>query len=421
MSASMSKRVSAMWIVVWVMNVAVSPAEDWTQFRGPAGQGHSTARNLPSRWGPDQNIQWKSKIPGQGWSSPVVLGERIFLTAASEIPGGHPLDRSLRAICLDANTGRIIWNHEVLRQAGDQTQRIHSKNSHASPTPITDGHSIFVHFGTVGTASLTLDGQVNWTTRDLVYRPQHGNGGSPVLVDGALIFSCDGSDMQFVVALDAKSGQVRWKKSRPIIDRNRKFSFSTPLTIDVGGKTQIVAPGTNHVVSYDPRTGTEIWKVEYRGYSVVPRPVFGHGRIFISTGYDRPTLLAIKSDGQGDVTDTHVDWQTQRGAPLTPSMLLVGQELYLVSDRGVASCLDAQSGHVHWTKRLGGNYSASLLFADDKIYFQSEAGQTTVIRPGTMYQELARNEIPGRTLASFGVSGNALLLRTDTHLLKIQE
>ncbi|MEO1996022.1 MAG: PQQ-binding-like beta-propeller repeat protein [Planctomycetaceae bacterium] len=421
MSASMSKPISAIWIVVWIMNVAVSPAEDWTQFRGPAGQGHSTARNLPSHWGPDQNIQWKSEIPGQGWSSPVVLGERIFLTAAIEISGGHPLDRSLRAICLDVKTGRIIWNHEVFHQTGAQIQRIHSKNSHASPTPITDGRSVFVHFGTVGTACLTLDGQVNWTTRDLAYRPQHGNGGSPVLVDGVLIFSCDGSDMQFVVALDAKSGQVRWKKSRPTIDRNRKFSFSTPLTIDVGGQTQIVAPGTNHVVSYDPRTGTEIWKVEYRGYSVVPRPVFGHGRIFISTGYDRPTLLAIKSDGQGDVTDTHVDWQTQRGAPLTPSMLVVGQELYLVSDRGVASCLDAQSGQVHWTKRLGGNYSASPLFADDKIYFQSEAGQTTVIRPGTTYQELARNEIPGRTLASFGVSGNALLLRTDTHLLKIQE
>jgi len=421
MSVSMHPRISAIGIIFCIVNSAVSQAEDWPQFRGPSGQGHSSARNLPTRWGAAENIKWKSAIPGQGWSSPVVLGERVFLTTAVAVTDGHPLDRSLHAICLNGSTGKILWNREVFQQSGRQTQRIHSKNSHASPTPITDGRHLFVHFGTLGTACLTLDGQIKWATRELVYRPQHGNGGSPVLVDGALIVSCDGSDMQFVIALEADSGQVRWKRARPTIDRNRKFSFSTPLVIEVDGKTQIVAPGTNHVVSYDPQSGAEIWKVVYHGYSVVPRPVFAHGRVFISTGYDRPTLLAIKSDGQGDVTQTHIDWQTQRGAPLTPSMLIVGQELYLVSDRGVASCLEAQSGKVHWTQRLGGNYSASPLFADGKIYFQSETGQTTVIRPGTTYQELARNQLPGRTLASFGVSGDALLLRTDTHLLKIQQ
>ena len=421
MFTSLSKPMTCLALIIWISTAALSSAEDWTQFRGPAGQGHSAARNLPSQWGPEQNIAWKSEIPGQAWSSPVVLGEQIFLTTAVPIPDGHPLDRSLRAICLDVKTGRSLWDREVFRQDGKKTQRIHSKNSHASPTPITDGRALFVHFGTVGTACLTLDGKVKWSTRDLVYRPQHGNGGSPILVDGALIFSCDGSDIQFVVALDTETGQIRWKKSRPTIDRNRKFSFSTPLAIKVAGQTQIIAPGTNHVVSYDPQTGDEFWKVEYRGYSVIPRPVFGHGKIFISTGYDRPTLLAIKTDGKGDVTASHIDWQTQRGAPHTPSMLVVGQELYLVSDRGVASCLDAQTGNVHWTQRLGGNYSASPLFADNKIYFQSETGQTTVIRPGKTYQELARNQIPGRTLASFAVTGSALLLRTDTGLLKIQE
>ncbi len=393
-------------------------AENWPEFRGPTGQGHYAGTNLAVEWTPTKNVLWKQPVPGTGWSSPIIFKGRIYLTTAVPIPGSR--DLSLRAICLDADKGKRLWQTEVFRQDGAKSPPVHSKNSHASPTPLTDGKRLYVHFGHQGSAGLDLDGKLLWRNAELRYVPVHGNGGSPILVDDRLIFSCDGGDKQFLVALDPANGKVLWKT-----DRNsqafKKFSFSTALAIVVKGKKQIVSPASDAVIAYDPADGKEIWRARYEGYSVIPRPVHGHGLIFICTGYDFPTLLAVRVDGAGDVTDSHIAWTATKAVPHTPSLLLVGDELYMVSDRGIASCLDARTGKVHWQERIGGNFSASPLAADRKIYLQSEEGVTTVLRAGKTFQHLAQNDMRERALASFAIADGAIYLRTERHLYRIQK
>ncbi len=408
-------------LCITALTTATVTAEDWPQFRGPTGQGLSKETHLPAVWSTTKNVAWTVDIPGKGWSSPIVWKGRIYLTTAETPPAGRGNDRSLRALCLDAKSGKTRWNVEVFQQKNESTQRIHGKNSHASATPVTDGKFLYVHFGAQGTACLTLDGKTVWKNRELVYRPQHGNGGSPILVDDVLIVSCDGSDVQYIVALDKTSGKIRWKKDRPATPGGKKFSFSTPLAITQGGKTQIISPATDQVISYEPATGKEQWVVHYDGFSVIPRPVYAHGLVFLSTSYMRPQMLAIQPGGDGDVTKTHLKWSIRRGAPNTPSPLVVGNFLYFVSDRGVATCADPKTGKVIWQQRIGGNYSASPIFADGKIYFQSEQGNTTVIKPGAKYTEIARNSLKERTLASYAVADGALFIRTDSKLYRIQQ
>lgn len=389
-----------------------SGAQDWPQFRGPDGQGHSDVKTLPLQWGEgSENVKWKVPIDGLGWSSPVVAEGRLWITTVTEE------GKSLRALCLDAATGQAIRDIEVFHR--DAPGRIHQKNSHASPTPIIDGDRVYVHFGTYGTAALSKDGKVLWR-QALKYEHVHGPGGSPALQGDSLVFSCDGASDPFVVALDRRTGAVRWKTPRGPSDYVKKFAFSTPLVIEVKGAPQVVSPGANAVTAYDP-AGRPIWSVKYeKGYSVIPRPVYGHGLLFLSTGFDKATLLAIRPDGKGDVTDTHVAWRLDKGAPRTPSPLLVGDELYIVSDEGVASCIDAKTGKVHWYERLGGAFSASPLEAAGRIYFLNESGVMTVVKPDKTFTVLAKSELKGRTFASPVPIEGALFLRTDSHLLRIE-
>lgn len=396
-------------------------AEEWTEFRGPTGQGVTSQTGLPVHWSPTENVDWKVDIPGKGWSSPIILQGRIYLTTAVPTDSENRRSQSLRTLCLDAKTGKILWNVEVFKQDGDQPgTKIHSKNSHASPTPITDGKRLYVHFGTHGTACLDLDGKIVWTNRKLKYSPVHGNGGSPVLVAGVLVINCDGGDKAFVVALDQQTGDIRWQNERTTTPK-KKFSFGTPLVIEVDGHQQVLCPGSNILSAFDPADGHEIWHVLYEGYSVVPRPVFGQGLVFLCTGYDSPSLLAIRPDGQGDVTDTHIAWRLKKGVPLNPSPMLVDNRLYMVSDNGVASCIDAPTGKVQWQKRLGGNFSASPVLAEGRIYFQNEAGEGIVIESGPKYVELSRNDLGERTLASYGVVGDAFIIRTEHRLYRVAQ
>lgn len=395
--------------------VLLAYAGDWPEFRGPTGQGIVLTGTLPTTWSKNKNVAWKKQIPGKGWSSPVVAGGRVFLTTA--VPGDNG-DQSLRALCLDAARGDILWQKEVFQQKNEQAPVIHSKNSHASPTPLVHGGKLFVHFGHQGIACLDLDGKILWRNTTNRYSPVHGNGGSPIVVDDLLVFSCDGGDNAFVAALNVADGKTRWKTPRTV-PAAKKFSFSTPLLIEVNGRKQIISPGSNAVCAYDPADGKEIWRVRYDGYSVVPRPVYGHGLLFISTGYDRPILLAIRADGKGDVTDTHVVWKTNKAVPQSPSPLLVGDELYTVSDGGVAGCFDARTGEVHWRERLGGNYSASPLLADGKLYFQSEQGTGVVVQAGKAFKLVAKNSLDEPSLASPAAADGALFIRTETRLYRI--
>jgi outer membrane protein assembly factor BamB len=394
-------------------------AEDWREYRGPTGQGLYAGKGLATEWSTTKNVVWKQPIPGHGWSSPVVQDGRIYLTTAVPIGAGKTPDQSLRALCLDAATGKPLWTTEVFLQDGKKAPAIHAKNSHASPSPLIKGKHLFVHFGHQGTACLDLDGNVVWGNTELRYAPVHGNGGSPIWADGRLVFCADGGDKRFIVALDPDSGKVVWKTDRTS-PASRKFSFGTPLLITVDGKQQIVNPASDVVTAYDPKDGTELWRVKYDGYSVIPRPVAGHGLVFLSTGYDSPRMLAIRTDGTGDVTKSHVAWSMTKAAPHTPSPLLVGDELYTVSDSGMASCVNARTGKVHWQKRVEGAYSASPFYGDGKIYLQSEQGLCTVLRAGTKYEVLAENALAEKTFASYAAADGALYVRTEGNLYRIQ-
>jgi outer membrane protein assembly factor BamB len=410
-------------LCVWgfLLTIGVLPAgtANWPQFRGPAGDGLSAELKLPIEWGPSKNVVWKQPIAGKGWSSPVIFEGRIYLTSAVPRPDGSKGDVSLRALCLSADTGKTIWDSEVFPQPAKGAPSIHGKNSHASPTPIISDGRIYVHFGHQGTACLDLDGKVLWTNRSLPYRPVHGNGGSPICLDDLLIYSADGGDTRFVIALDRRTGLLRWKTERTWASTS-KFSFSTPLEITVGKQKQIVSAASDAVVAYGPVDGREIWRVRYSGYSVIPKPVYAHGLVYVCTGYPAPALLAIRPDGHGDVTDTHVAWKLKKSVPATPSVLVVGNELYLVSDAGMASCVDARTGNVYWQQRLGGHYSASPLFAGGRIYFQSEEGVGTVIMAGTKFEQVGKNDMEERSLASFAAADGALFIRTEHNLYRVQ-
>jgi outer membrane protein assembly factor BamB len=404
-------------IVVRVSCIDIQAAE-WPEFRGPTADGISTAKNVPAEWSATEHVAWKQAIPGVGWSSPVIADGKIYLTT-SVGKDAEPI--SLRAMCVNAADGHMVWDTEVFKPDTAVAHEMHSKNSLASPTPIVSGDRLYVHFGHMGTAALDLAGNVVWRQSSVTYHPQHGNGGSPLLVGDELVFSCDGTEKPFVTALDSKTGEVRWKT-----DRNTKaaktFSFCTPTKIDVDGKEQVILPGSGFVGAYDAKDGREIWRVGYdEGYSVVPRPVFADGLLFVSSGFNRPVLYAIDPKGAaGDATDTHVVWKHDKGAPLTPSPLVVGDELYLVSDNGVATCVDAKTGKQIWTKRLGGDFSASPVFAEGRIYFENEAGVTTVVKAGKEYEAVATNDLGERMLASPAILDGAMFLRTENHLWRIQ-
>lgn len=387
---------------------------EWSQFRGPNSDGHVAGPATPLVWSDTENVVWKVPIAGLGWSSPVVVEGRIFLTTA--VPQGEGL--SLRALALDSESGDVIWDREI--RAVEEAPGIHTKNSHASPTPIVRDGAVFVHFGTLGMAQLTADdGMVEWTNFEIVYPPVHGSGGSPILYEDRLVIVCDGSSDPFVAAVDANTGDLLWKTPRSV-EARISHSFVTPTVAVVDGVPQVFAPGPEHFAAYDLRDGTELWQVRAPGWSVVPQPAVGHGLVFYNHDYDHPELMAVRLGGAGDVTDTHVAWRTERGAPSTPSPLLIGDELYIVSDEGVASCLDALTGDRHWMERLGGNFSASPIFANGHILFLNETGEATWVETGREFMVVQTNALPGATLATPAFAEGAMYLRTDGHLYKIQ-
>jgi outer membrane protein assembly factor BamB len=395
-------------------------AADWNQFRGPAQDGHADSAKLPTEWDKTKNVTWRKELPGEGWSSPAVAGEKIYLTAA--VPGPAKGDHSLRLLCLDAKTGEMTWDKEVFKEDGAKAPPIHPKNSHASPTALIDGDRVFVHFGHLGTACLSAkDGKILWTQQTLSYTPTHGAGGSPILVGDKLIFSIDGDEKQMVVALDSKTGTVAWKTPRNL-KPSQPFSFSTPLLITVDGKEQVISAGSGVVMAVEPQTGKEIWRVKYgSGYSVVPQPVYGNGLLYVCSGYNTPSILAIKPDGKGDVTSTHVAWTVKKGAPRNATPLLVGGDLFMADDGGQITCLDAKTGTERWSDRGGKAFSASPIFAGGLVYFLAEDGLATVLKPGESFDVVATNKMGERTLASYGVDGNALLLRTNKALYRIEK
>ncbi|MCC6494307.1 MAG: PQQ-binding-like beta-propeller repeat protein [Pirellulales bacterium] len=328
-------------------------------------------------------------------------------------------------MAVDATSGAIVWEREVFRSAAGELPLPHAKNSYASPTPITDGESIYVHFGPAGTAALSMEGDVRWENRRIAYDARHGGGGSPVIAGDSLVFNCDGVVDPFVVALNRRTGAELWRTPRRPMDPER-FAFATPLVIPRGGANgglQVVSPGSHMVGSYDPQTGRELWHVRFENkWSVVPRPVFADGLVLACTGYEGPAeLLAIRPEGTGDVTSSHIAWRHDQFVPHTPSPLVVDGRIYTVSDAGVAACTELATGKVVGKRRLGGNFSASPLSAGGRLYFPDEEGMCYVLAAEPSLKQLAANDLEEPIFASFAVvDDRALLIRTSEALYRIE-
>ncbi len=396
------------------------PAQDWPQFRGPSSDNVAQATDIPTRWSRTENVAWSVKLPGKGWSSPVLSGGKLYLTTA--VASGLDQDaagsRSLRALCLDPANGKVLWNEVVFEEASD-TPAIHNKNSHASPTPVVADGRLYVHFGHEGTACLDLSGKKLWEQRSLKYPPVHGGGASPVLVEGRLVFPCDGAEGPFLAALNASDGSIAWRTPRSSAP-GRKFSFCTPAVISWEGKNQIISPFSDAVAAYDPSDGKEIWKVRYTGYSVIAQPIFGHGLIYFTTSYDAPVTYAVRPGGRGDVTQSHVAWTQDKRSPNTPSLLLHNKELYQVADNGIASCLDALTGKIHWQERTARTTSASPLLVGDTLYVLDEFGTTTLLAASRSFEKRGENKLVGeRTLATPVPAEGTLFIRTEEGLYRI--
>jgi len=406
-------------ILAPLLAASAAPATDnWPELRGANGTGYSHATGLPLTWSETENIAWKTAIHDYGWSSPVIWGKQIWVTTATED------GKTMFAVCVDRGTGKVV--HDVKVFDVERPQSIAQINSYASPTPVVEDGRVYVHYGTYGTACLdTGTGKILWTRRDLNCDHHMGPGSSPILFDGLLIFQVDGTDVQYVVALDKATGETVWRTDRTMdysrVHRFCRKAFCTPVVIRANDRFQLISPGSKAVMSYDPRTGDELWKVRYYGWSMVPRPLFGHGLVYVIMDYERPQLWAIRPDGRGDVTETHVAWQSTRSMPATPSLLLIDDSLFMVNDTGVALCVDAKTGEVVWRERLGGNFSSSPVYADGRIYCINHDSVCTVFEPAREFRSLAVNKLDGTCMASPAVADNALFVRTKTHLYRIEQ
>lgn len=404
-------------VFLWMLGTAfaASAQESWPEFRGPDGQGHAGNCFVPLHWSEEENVLWKTKMPGEGWSSPLVLAGEVWLTQC------HAEGTSLGVVRVDLETGKILTEAVVFRPNPPVPKN--PKNSFASPTPVLVKDRVFVHFGAMGTACLDRKtAQVLWSNDTLKVDHKEGPGSSLIPVGNLLIVHCDGIDEQYVVALDQATGKVIWKTRRTgPLDPNTDFrkAYSTPLAINDNGRTVVISPGADGVMAYDVQTGAEVWKVRYKGFSNVPRPVTGAGLLFVCTGYMRPQLWAIRPGGSGDVTQTHVEWKFTEQVPANASPIVVDDTIYMAGERGVLTALDVQTGQVRWKQRIGGEYTASPIAAAGRIYFTNEQGKTTVIRPGKSLEVLATNVLKGRFLASPAVARNSILLRSQTHLYRL--
>jgi outer membrane protein assembly factor BamB len=412
--------------IAWGVIAGLLIGWQWPEFRGANGAGKAQASGLPLTWSETSNIRWKTAVHGRAWSSPVVLDGQIWVTTATAD------GKQLFAVALDQESGRVLRDLKVFDVA--TPQYAHPFNTYASPTPAIERGRVYVTFGSPGTAAVdTASGKVLWERRDLECNHYRGAGSSPVIFRDLLLLHYDGSDLQYVVALDKWTGRTVWKTQRsidfkdlgpdgkPQAEGDLRKAFATPQVIEVDGAPLLVSMGAKATYAYDPLTGKERWRVEERtNHSASTRPVAGFGLVFLPTGFPKGELLAVRPDGLGDITPTHVAWRLTRGVPNKPSVLLVDDLLYMTTDAGVASAVEARTGQVVWTGRIGGTHSASPVYADGRVYFFSEDGETVVLEAGRTFKVLAKNQLGDGFMASPAITGKAFILRSRTYLYRVE-
>ena len=421
-------------ILVALAFTTALPAENWPAFRGPTGDGVSEATNLPTRWSETENIRWKVAIHGKGWSSPVVWGDQIWLTTADEVGVNKnaPVPRTGEAkgavekvtfyvVGIDRATGKIT--SDIALATEKNPAFCHDFNSYATPTPVIEEGRVYAHFGSHGTWCLnTASGEVLWERSDLKCNHHRGPGSSPILHKNLLILIFDGYDVQYVTALDKVTGKTVWKKDRNIKyssnDGDIKKAYATGRVMEIGGKSQLICPSAECTIAYDPATGDELWRMTHGGMNGAARPVGANGLLFLTSGHSKQ-LLAVKETLSGAVSKDVVVWRADKGVPTRPSLILHNDLLYMVSDEGIASCLDAQTGKVQWSERLNGGFSASPILAGEHLYMPNQTGKTLVLKTGRVYEPVATNTLDAGCMASPAVAGDDLILRTKTHLYSI--
>ncbi|WP_417380716.1 PQQ-binding-like beta-propeller repeat protein [Gimesia sp.] len=408
-------------LAVMMTTASLVMAEEpyWNQFRGPHADGTSQATGLPTTWSEKENIVWKTPVHGRAWSSPVVWKDQVWVTTSTKD------GKTLGVVCVDFNTGKILHDKKIFDV--EKPQYIDPSNSHASSTPIIEDGRIYLHYGAYGTACLdTKTAKVLWERRDYPCNHWRGAGSSPIIYQNLLILQYDGYDYQYIVALDKETGKEVWKKDRNIDygtkNGDSKKAFATPRVIEYKGRVQLISPAAKATISYNPLTGEEYWKFYYPQHSAANRPLFDGEKIYVGTGFGKAHLYAVNPGGTGIVTDTHVKWIEQKGIPSKPSQLLIDGLIYMIDDKGIATCLEAETGDLVWKERMDrSSFSASPIYADGKIYAPDREGETRVFLPGKDYKELASNKLDEGCVASLAVAGKSLILRTEHFLYRIED
>ena len=414
-------------LIAATLAVANTAWANWLDFRGPTFDGHAPAvANLPLQWSETNYVAWKTAIPHKGWSTPVILGKKIWLSTATDD------GRDFFALCVDADLGKILFNERLFHV--DTPEPLGNKlNSYASPSAVIEAGRVYVHFGSYGTACLDTENfKVIWKRDDLPCKHFRGPGSSPVLFNDLLILTMDGIDVQYLVALDKKSGKTVWKTDRtanwndieadgqPRGGGDYRKAYSTPLIVEFNGTKQMITVGSKAAYGHDAQTGRELWKLDHAGFSPAARPVFDGTNVFVSTGNGKAEMIAVKLGGKGQLSDENILWRNSRGTPRMPSPVLVGELLFLLSDGGIATCLESATGKELWQERLGGEYAASMFYASDRIYCFSQDGKITVLKPSRTFEILATSRVDEGFMASPAVVNNSFILRTKTHLYRIE-
>jgi len=406
-------------LVIGLLTQSIRGGDNWPDFRGPACNGRSDSVGLPIEWSETQNVKWKTPIHDLGWSSPVVWGDQIWLTTADK--EGH----QMYAVCVSFETGRIIYDVKVFEEK--EPQKINRRNSYATPSPVVEPGRVYAHFGTFGTACLdTKTGKILWQRRDLNCEHMQGPASSPVLFGDLVILHLEGTDVQFIAALKKATGETVWRIERPkewysTVEPIARKAYSTPIVIEVGGRPQLISSGSQGCHAYDPCTGGEFWRIWYGDDSTISRPIANKELVFVNTGLIHPKLWAVRPDGRGDVSDSGVVWKIEKNIPAESSPVIVDDLVYIVDDKGTATCIEAKTGKIIWQEQLEGEYGASPVYADGRVYFFNKEGKTTVIKQGRTFKIVATNQLGDGFMASPAIVGKSLILRSKTYLYRIEK